>query len=80
LCFALWIIALETRYWVISCWLGIILIVLVFRLIQIQQRSKKAFQEFLASVKEEDFISLSTIDESDGELRKAYQVIHEKFR
>jgi len=78
--FAGLIIALETPYWMVSFWLGLVIIILILELIRFHERSKKALREFLLSIKQEDFSSLSTVDETDKELQHAYQLILDKFR
>jgi two-component system nitrogen regulation sensor histidine kinase NtrY len=74
------IIVMETSYWMVSFWLGLIILLLILELIRFHERSKKALREFLLSIKQEDFSSLSVIDESDKELQDAYQLILDKFR
>jgi nitrogen fixation/metabolism regulation signal transduction histidine kinase len=56
------------------------MILLIFELIRFHERSRNALREFLISIKQEDFSSLSTIDEKDDELQEAYQMILDKFR
>jgi two-component system nitrogen regulation sensor histidine kinase NtrY len=74
------IITTETSYWMVAFWLGLVVLLLIFELIRFHERSKKALREFLLSIRQEDFSSLSTIDESDQELQNAYQLILDKFR
>ena len=74
------IITLETSYWMVAFWLGLIVVLLILELIRFHERSKKALREFLLSIKQEDFSSLSTIDECDEELKDAYRLILDKFR
>lgn len=78
--FAGLIIATETPYWLVAIWLGLIDVILILELIRFHERSKKTLREFLLSINQEDFSSLSTIDETDKELQQAYQVIMDKFR
>ena len=44
------IIAASTPYWLVSFWLGLILLVLVIELIRFHERSKKVLREFLHSI------------------------------
>ena len=74
------IIALETTFWLVAFWLGLVLILLILELIRFHERSKRALREFLISIKQEDFSSLITIDEYDKELQDAYRFILDKFR
>ena len=74
------IIASETAYWMVAFWLGLFILLLILELIRFHERSKKALREFLLSINQEDFSSLSTIDESDEELKDAYRLILDKFR
>ncbi len=74
------IIAALTPYWLISLWLGLFVIVLVMELIRYHERSKKVLREFLHSIDQEDFSTLSIADEKDLELQSAYQKILDKFR
>lgn len=78
--FAGLIITLETPYWMVSFWLGLVIIILILELIRFHERSKKALREFLISINQEDFSSLTTVDETDKELQHAYQLILDKFR
>jgi nitrogen fixation/metabolism regulation signal transduction histidine kinase len=70
----------ETDYWMLAGWLGLLMILLIFELIRFHERSRNALREFLVSIKQEDFSSLSTIDEKDDALQEAYQLILDKFR
>jgi two-component system nitrogen regulation sensor histidine kinase NtrY len=74
------IIAVETSFWMVAFWLGLVVFLMILELIRFHERSKKALREFLLSVKQEDFSSLSTIDETDRELQDAYRQILNKFR
>jgi len=74
------IIALETSYWMVAFWLGLFVLLLAIELIRFHEKSKKVLRDFLLSIKQEDFSSLSVIDESDKELQNAYQLILDKFR
>ena len=78
--FAGLIITVETSYWMVAFWLGLIVLLLIFELIRFHERSKKTLREFLLSIKQEDFSSLSIINESDEELKDAYRLILDKFR
>ncbi len=78
--FAGLIIAAETPYWLVTIWLELIAVILILELIRFHERSKKVLREFLLSINQEDFSSLSTIDENDKELQHAYQLIMDKFR
>ena len=73
-------LALNTSYWMVSFWLGLFVVLLVVELIRFHERSVKGLREFLTSVRQEDFSTLSTIDASDDELQQAYQLILEKFQ
>jgi len=74
------IIALETTFWLVAFWLGLVLLLLILELIRFHERSKRALREFLLTIKQEDFSSLNIIDENDKELQDAYRFILEKFR
>lgn len=74
------IVALLTPYWLVSCWLGLVVVIMTAELIRYHERSKLVLRNFLHSINQEDFSSLSTIDEKDGELQDAYQQILGKFR
>ena len=78
--FAGMIIVVETSYWMVAFWLGLVIMLLVLELIRFHERSKKALRDFLLSIKQEDFSSLSTIDEADKELQNGYKLILDKFR
>jgi two-component system nitrogen regulation sensor histidine kinase NtrY len=78
--FAGLIIAVETPYWLVAVWLALIIVILIVELIRFHERLKKVLREFLLSIKQEDFSSLSIIDETDKELQQAYQLILDKFR
>ena len=74
------IIATGTPYWLVAFWLGLLVVGLIMELIRFHERSKRVLREFLHSINQEDFSSLSTIDENDKELQDAYQLILDKFR
>ncbi len=74
------ILITETDYWMVAMWLGLTIILLVAELIRFHERSRKAFHEFLISIRQEDFSTLSTLGEKDEELQEAYQMILDKFR
>jgi len=78
--FAGLIIAAETPYWLIAFWLGLIAVFLILELIRFHERNKKALREFLLSINQEDFSSLSSLSENDKELQYAYKLIMDKFR
>jgi nitrogen fixation/metabolism regulation signal transduction histidine kinase len=74
------ILVTGTDYWMLALWLGLFLVLLIIELIRYHERSLKAFREFLVSIQQEDFSSLSTLNEKDGELQEAYQMILDKFK
>ncbi len=78
--FAAVFLVAGTDYWMVAVWLGLSLILLIIELIRFHERSRKAFQEFLLSIKQEDFSTLSTLNEKDEELQEAYQMILDKFK
>ncbi len=78
--FAGLIIATETPYWLVAFWMGLLFLIMIYELIRFQKRSKKVLREFLYSINQEDFSTLSIIGETDKELKHAYQVIIDKFR
>lgn len=78
--FAMVILIAETQYWMVAGWLGLLILLLIFELIRFHERSRNVLREFLVSVKQEDFSTLSTIDETDEELQEAYKMILDKFR
>jgi two-component system nitrogen regulation sensor histidine kinase NtrY len=73
-------LVLNTPYWMLVFWLGLVLVLLIMELIRFHERSAKGLREFLTSIQQEDFATLSTLDESDVELQQAYQMILEKFQ
>ncbi len=73
-------LVLDTSYWMISAWLGLAVIFLVIELIRYHEGSSKALREFILYLKQEDFSSLSILDEADEELQDAYKIIQDKFR
>jgi len=78
--FAAVFLVAGTDYWMVAVWLGLSLILLIIELIRFHERSRKAFREFLISIKQEDFSTLSTLNEKDEELQEAYQMILDKFK
>jgi two-component system nitrogen regulation sensor histidine kinase NtrY len=78
--FACVILITETSYWMVAGWLGLLIILLIAELIHFHEGSRNAFHEFLVSIRQEDFSTLSTLDEKDEELQEAYQMILDKFR
>jgi two-component system nitrogen regulation sensor histidine kinase NtrY len=74
------VIATLTPYWLISAWLGLFVILLAVELIRYHERSKKVLREFLHSIEQDDFSSISIADEKDADLQSAYQKILDKFR
>ena len=78
--FAAVFLVAGTDYWMVAVWLGLFLILLIIELIRFHERSRSAFREFLVSIKQEDFSSLSTLMEKDVELQEAYLMILEKFK
>jgi nitrogen fixation/metabolism regulation signal transduction histidine kinase len=74
------ILITETAYWMVAMWLGLLLILLIVELIRFHERSRNALRDFLVSIKQEDFSTLSTLNEKDGELQEAYQMILDKFK
>lgn len=73
-------IATETSYWLVACWLGILDIALIVELIRLHERSRKVLRDFLHSIRQEDYSSLSVISEADRELEEAYRFILDQFR
>ncbi|MFC2098454.1 PAS domain-containing sensor histidine kinase [Bacteroidota bacterium] len=69
----------ETPYWLMAVWTAALLVLLTVELIRFNERSKKTFRDFLTSIQQEDFATLSKLDISDRELREAYYLILEKF-
>jgi len=78
--FAAVFLVYRTDYWMVAIWLGLSLILLIIELIRFHEQSRKAFREFLVSIKQEDFSTLSTLNEKDKELQEAYRMILEKFK
>ena len=78
--FAAVLLVAGTDYWMVAVWLGLFIILLIIELIRFHERSRSAFREFLVSIKQEDFSTLSTLKEKDVELQEAYQMILEKFK
>jgi len=78
--FAMVILISETGYWMVAGWLGLLTLLLILELIRFHERSRNVLREFLVSIRQEDFSTLSTIDESDDELQQAYHLILEKFQ
>jgi nitrogen fixation/metabolism regulation signal transduction histidine kinase len=73
-------LALNTPYWMLSFWLGLLLVLLILELIRFHERSIQGFREFLTSIRQEDFATLRTLDTGDHELQQAYQMILSKFQ
>ena len=78
--FAAVLLVTGTDYWMVALWLGLFLILLIIELIRFHERSRNALHDFLVSIKQEDFSTLSTLNEKDEELQEAYQMILEKFK
>ncbi len=78
--FAAVFLVAGTDYWMVAMWLGLFLILLIIELIRFHERSRSVFREFLVSIKQEDFSTLSTLKEKDVELQEAYLMILEKFK
>ena len=78
--FAAVFLVTGTDYWMVAVWLGLLLILLIIELIRFHERSRNAFREFLVSIKQEDFSTLSTLNEKDKELQEAYRMILDKFK
>ncbi len=74
------ILATETSYWLVACWLGILDIALIIELIRLHERSRKVLRDFLHSIRQEDYSSLSIISKADRELEEAYRFILDRFR
>jgi nitrogen fixation/metabolism regulation signal transduction histidine kinase len=69
-----------TPYWLVAIWIGVLVLLLVIELIRYQQRSMTTLREFLLALRQDDFSSLSTVDEKNREFQEAYRFILEKFR
>jgi len=78
--FASIIIITQTHFWLVSVWIILAIILLIFELFHYLQRSRKALKEFLNSINQEDFSNLYIADESDNEISSSYRSILEKFR
>ena len=78
--FAAVFLVTGTDYWMVAVWLGLLLILLIIELIRFHERSRNALREFLVSIKQEDFSTLSTLNEKDKELQEAYRMILDKFK
>ncbi|MGW8315278.1 MAG: sensor histidine kinase [Bacteroidales bacterium] len=72
-------LAVRTPFWLVSFWLGVLLVVLVMELIRFHERSVRALRRFLLSVRQGDFASISTADEKNTELHEAYRMIRDQF-
>lgn len=73
-------LALMTPYWMVSFWLGVLVLGLCVELIRYHERSLRALREFLQFIRQGDFASVSTIDEHNRELQEAYEYILHQFR
>jgi two-component system nitrogen regulation sensor histidine kinase NtrY len=78
--FAAIVLALMTPYWMVSFWLGVLVLGLCVELIRYHERSLRALREFLQFIRQGDFASVSTIDEHNRELQEAYEYILHQFR
>ena len=77
---AAFLIASRSAYWLIAGWLGVLELVLIIDLLRYHERSHRAFKEFLHFIQQGEFVSISTIDEKNGEFQDAYKILFEKFR
>ena len=77
--FAGMIIALKTPFWLVSIWLGLLVVALLIELIRYLERFKKVLREFLLSIKQDEFSTLSFLEEGDTEIKEAYKIILDKF-
>lgn len=73
-------IATRTPFWLVTFWLIILEMILIFELIRYIERTKKTFRNFLSFIQQEDYSSLSTLGEKDSEIREGYEFILDKFR
>jgi two-component system nitrogen regulation sensor histidine kinase NtrY len=74
------VVAALTPYWLISIWMAILLIILVLELIRSHDRSIHALRDFLQLLRNDDFVTVSTIDEGNREFQEAYELISKKIR
>lgn len=80
-------IALETYFWMSSIWVGAVTILLVFELIRYIERERTELQQFLESMRQNDFsysyvesISLKKGKKSSHDIKYAFNEIMRVFR
>ncbi|MCP4313809.1 MAG: GHKL domain-containing protein [Bacteroidetes bacterium] len=74
------VVAAQTPYWLISIWMVVLLIILVIEFIRFHDRSVRVLRDFLHFLRNEDSVSVSTIDEGNQEFQEAYEFVSRKFR
>jgi len=73
----------RTHFWLVSIWLGLFFILLIFELIRFLEKSKKELANFLLAIQQGDFSNTypqKSKKESNYNLYKAYNIINAEFQ
>lgn len=73
----------QTHFWLVSIWLGLFSILLIFELIRFLEKSKKELANFLLSIQQGDFSNTypqNSKREHDYNLYKAFNIINAEFQ
>ena len=73
----------QTHFWLVSIWLGLFSILLIFELIRFLEKSKKELANFLLAIQQGDFSNTypkNSKRESDYNLYKAFNIINAEFQ
>ncbi len=73
----------QTHFWLVSIWLGLFCILLIFELIRYLEKSKKELANFLLAIQQGDFSNTypqQTKNQYDFNLYRAFNLINAKFQ
>ena len=73
----------QTYFWLVSIWLFLFMLITLFDLIKLTERSKRELSNFLLAIQQNDFsntYSLKALDKNDFELHYAYTTITDEFQ
>lgn len=80
--FVAFYIALNTYFWLVSIWIGIAVVFLIYDLVGKVNNTKLDLSEFMNSISNNDFsniYSINILNNADHELQKAYKQILKTF-
>ncbi|QHT67554.1 GHKL domain-containing protein [Rhodocytophaga rosea] len=75
-------VATQTYFWLVSLWIILLALILIFELIRYIERSHKDLSNFLLSIRQSDFSTVYPVsgERSQDELKRAYQEILKVFQ